>query len=534
MAEVEYLCDHPIVRLGELLDHKHLELRLLHDSGDSAAIEFERAFTTDLPDPTKYLVGGELVLSGLVFHSGTPAESEAFVDALVRSEVVALGAGEERFGHIPDHLVDACVRHGLTLFAVPVHVSFGRVTDEVMAGHAHARIGALAASLARQRQLLDAVASGRALDEMAVELQSTTGVECWIITATGRQVVAVSTGARTLDSTAVDTLTAAALWAKVFPIAVGEHTVLRVGSSDVRRTGGPWFLVVNRHLAELPVDSLDAFREFAAISGLVRARELDLVPAINRLADRVVDGLVAQVPAAGVRAALDDAGLGEGRDWIVLCAGIEGRPDLGSVVRASLRDVLIEVGPCVVGQGPDGEVIAVVDGTGGVGALEQLLAERLRRSIPILRGVLTVGLSEPSAEGRLIGALHSARYARGGPAAGVVDDAEQGRWVRVGTSEQFSSARTMFATLPDDARALFVERVLGPIRDHDALNGTDLVDTVRTFLDEKGSWNKAASRMHLHLNTVRYRIARVEELTGRDLSTTADRTDLYLALRAGE
>jgi DNA-binding PucR family transcriptional regulator len=39
--------------------------------------------------------------------------------------------------------------------------------------------------------------------------------------------------------------------------------------------------------------------------------------------------------------------------------------------------------------------------------------------------------------------------------------------------------------------------------------------------------------MHVHVNTVRYRIRRVEDLTGRDLSTMTDRVDFFLALRAG-
>ena len=39
--------------------------------------------------------------------------------------------------------------------------------------------------------------------------------------------------------------------------------------------------------------------------------------------------------------------------------------------------------------------------------------------------------------------------------------------------------------------------------------------------------------MYVHVNTVRYRISRVEALTGRDLSALADRVDFFLALRAG-
>ena len=49
-------------------------------------------------------------------------------------------------------------------------------------------------------------------------------------------------------------------------------------------------------------------------------------------------------------------------------------------------------------------------------------------------------------------------------------------------------------------------------------------------MDSGGSWVKTAEATHLHLNTVRYRIGRVEQLTGRDINDTAHRADLHLAL----
>ena len=48
---------------------------------------------------------------------------------------------------------------------------------------------------------------------------------------------------------------------------------------------------------------------------------------------------------------------------------------------------------------------------------------------------------------------------------------------------------------------------------------------------ERGSWNACAARMYVHVNTVRYRIRRIEELTGRDLSCLDDQVDFFLALR---
>ena len=47
-----------------------------------------------------------------------------------------------------------------------------------------------------------------------------------------------------------------------------------------------------------------------------------------------------------------------------------------------------------------------------------------------------------------------------------------------------------------------------------------------------GSWSRTAESLHLHVNTVRYRIERVEQLTGRDLSQFEDRVDVFLALKS--
>ena len=44
--------------------------------------------------------------------------------------------------------------------------------------------------------------------------------------------------------------------------------------------------------------------------------------------------------------------------------------------------------------------------------------------------------------------------------------------------------------------------------------------------------SEVAEMLHLHVNTVRYRVERIEELTGRDLSRLEDRVDVFLALRS--
>ena len=55
-------------------------------------------------------------------------------------------------------------------------------------------------------------------------------------------------------------------------------------------------------------------------------------------------------------------------------------------------------------------------------------------------------------------------------------------------------------------------------------------NTLRAYLHHDGSWSRTADALHVHVNTVRYRIGRVEALTDRDLGTTEDRTDVFVAL----
>jgi DNA-binding PucR family transcriptional regulator len=89
----------------------------------------------------------------------------------------------------------------------------------------------------------------------------------------------------------------------------------------------------------------------------------------------------------------------------------------------------------------------------------------------------------------------------------------------------------LLASVPTPVLRSFRDRLLGPLREYDDMHNADLVTTLRLFLACDGSWSACASRMYVHVNTVRYRISRVEALTGRDLSALADRVDFFLALR---
>ena len=94
------------------------------------------------------------------------------------------------------------------------------------------------------------------------------------------------------------------------------------------------------------------------------------------------------------------------------------------------------------------------------------------------------------------------------------------------TADLFSLARR-----PDDVRRAFTARLLDPLRDYDRRHRAELIPTLEAFLDCDGSWTRCATRLHLHVNTLRYRVGRIEQLTGRDLSRLEDKLDFFLALR---
>ena len=73
----------------------------------------------------------------------------------------------------------------------------------------------------------------------------------------------------------------------------------------------------------------------------------------------------------------------------------------------------------------------------------------------------------------------------------------------------------------------WIGRVLGALAADDP-GARQLRDTVRVFLDCDGSYTQAAARLHLHKNTVHYRVRKAEELRGRPLAD--DRLDVEVAL----
>ena len=77
----------------------------------------------------------------------------------------------------------------------------------------------------------------------------------------------------------------------------------------------------------------------------------------------------------------------------------------------------------------------------------------------------------------------------------------------------------------------FVREVTGPLIDYDSKNDGSLLRTLRAFFDADCSQRTAAERLFVHHKTLRYRLGRIQQLTGLDLGHHEDRMRADLALR---
>jgi DNA-binding PucR family transcriptional regulator len=554
------------VRVRDLLNVPGLGLRLLTDvAGVDRSIR--HVFTTDLPDPSRYLTPGVLVLTGLIWCRG-PGDADRFVSALERAGVAALGAGEA-LGTVPAEVVQACARHGIPLLAVPAETSFAAITEEVGRRLSGDRATAMTRVLGRRRLLLSAVAEGAGLGAMFRLMSRELGAECWLLTGLGR--VVGGTGPSLPEPLALR-LACEYLRADRLP-AAAEVTApeLNAGTYSLLPVGGEpritsWFLACAGREQDWPHELRETVAELAADVALERAR-LDAARTGDRKLAEAIVGLLAAggegAAPAEIASLMRAAGLPPDGRYVVVALAAEadrgdgrgdGRgasPDVGQwgrdlaaelaaplaegALAAPLGEEVILLIPVLGNAVPED---AVPDGNASADSASEeaasaahAFADRIRSVDPLVaadrsRIRVTAGVSAPvRGVTALAGALHEAGSAR--RLAAIRGDAA----VSVLTSDEVASHELLLATVPPSVLRSFRARLLGPLLAYDDRHRAELLPTLREFLACSGSWNACAGKMYVHVNTVRYRIRRIEELTGRDLSCLNDQVDFYLALQ---
>ncbi|MGM7649175.1 PucR family transcriptional regulator [Nocardia sp. JW2] len=94
---------------------------------------------------------------------------------------------------------------------------------------------------------------------------------------------------------------------------------------------------------------------------------------------------------------------------------------------------------------------------------------------------------------------------------------------------QMTPFRYLLLRADDTTRQLVDPRVGAALADDRARGGT-LADTVRAFAAADMNLREAADALHIHLNTAKYRLGRIQELTGRNVRSVNDLVELLVAI----
>jgi purine catabolism regulator len=494
------------ITVRELLQLPHLRLSLTAGQAGLGR-QVSWVHSSDLPDPWEWLGPAELLLTNGTSLSAEEEAQVRFIERLGETGASGLGIGLDMPG--PPLSAGAARRAdelALPLLGVPYSVPFTAVVRAV--ADANAREEArLLGRVARLYELLrTSVMAGCTGPEMFRKLGEELGVRLYLVDPeTGTSLF--GDGECTLFAPAL--MASYAAHGNAIPgvlrlsrpqAAPGEPAALAVevpGDQPTALVAEPVgsqlpSLVLLHHIATGGALEL---AQLAAVQERQWRLDADL---LSQLLDRRIDPRVAEPLLA-------DAGL-----------------DLAASVLAVTR--------------------AAHDRAGA--ELHRRLARSHRPHLLVnLDRVLHVVLPEAAVDIHLVTEMGGPACAAGssgriGTAGRLPEAAQEARWA-LGVAEAENRMLVRYGEhtallLPQsvtEAQAL-VSRVLGPLIAHDTGHGTAYVDTLRAVLGHNRSWQLAAAELHIHKQTLGYRIRKIEQLTGRGLTSTEHLAEWWFALRA--
>lgn len=495
-----------LLTVRELVTRPQLRLRVIVEGDLDRVIRWVHA--SEMPDPAPYLRGDEVVLTAGIWywHGMAPG---AFAAGLGHAEAAALGFGTNPLvEEVPAELIEACRAWGLTLFHVPPDVSFIAIAEEFVEAQHQLRERPLLDSLERSGRFLYCLQEGGGLDGLLRVLSgllpraaavvqrghgvlADTGAGSLVRDATGAVDQAITAGAPTVD------LGAATAFAVPIP---ASDTCLLVA-------GGDQLSVADRAI-------IDQALAFIAIE-LQRARAV--TEGERRLVGELFDLVAAgegQVPA--VTARMRSLGLDPDHSACAVCF-VAPDPEAALLTLRAHLDARGRAGALAV---KAGELLAIIPVDVGDDLVE--LARELRDAAGPEVFVGMGGLAErpEGLRASVVQASHACRFAVRRRDAGYA------------THDTLASHALLIGLQDNRLLDIFQDVLVRPLEEHDARRRTELVRTLELFLGSGGRYQQTADELHLHVNTLRQRLARIEKLTGRSLDSMDDRVDLWIALRS--
>jgi purine catabolism regulator len=290
----------------------------------------------------------------------------------------------------------------------------------------------------------------------------------------------------------------------------------------------PAALVTAARKRDFPLFEVPYELPFIAITERAFARLLDERYELlqrNMVGDVLAEALSGHLYPEDLQARLRPFGIGE--RIAVLAFRL---PEAGAAAAAVERILQDErVGNLVAIRG--GLLCAVIDAEGGRGAgtLDPVaLAARIKGELASRFGEVGAAASRVAATHSLRLSFHEARCAL------EAVRLRNGSAPEVATYEDLGAFQLLLSLQDEEALSSYCRSVLGPIEQGEGDYGDELVRSLDVFIEHNGHWEKAAGALYCHRHTLRYRIRRIEQLTGRDFSNARDRIEFWLALRGRE
>jgi len=534
-----------VLTVSELL--ADLDVRLL--AGEEALDQPVRwVHITELPDPTPFLSGGELLLTTGMAITSAKAQRD-FVTRLAEHGLAGLGVGTG-FLHekVPTAMVKAAKELGFPLFEVPYELPFIALTERAFTRLVNEQYALLQRSIVAQERLQRIVLSERGLDAIAGQLATLIGGAALVFDGRGEPLAS-----RTFRRDADDDLLHAlgeelrerarrGEGREFLPTTAafgGRALALPVASPGAQPGAVPqaWLVAAKDQGGLAEIDRLILHQAVTVVAlELLRVRVADATE--RRLAGDVLSEIVAgEVEGPELQRRLEPFGLG-GRITALAFAPAGGEPS--ATIETTVADALrAEAVSGLVAC--SGRFIGVLL----PGFLDEELfdtANRIAERIATALGETPLaGAGRAVPAGRAREAWHEARCALEARELGAdpadlpsTNGGRGGGPSKVATYRDLGSFQLLLALQDTDALRLFCDSLLAPIEDGEGHYGGELMRSLEAFIECNGQWEAAARRLYCHRHTLRYRIRKIEELTGRDLSRARDRIEFWLALRGRE
>ncbi|ROS44059.1 MULTISPECIES: PucR family transcriptional regulator [Amycolatopsis] len=495
----------------KLLDRPDLKLSQVAGSPEACRSAVTWALISELPDPSPYIDGGELVLTTGSRLAPGFAERREYVRRLAQAGAVALGFGVSSFyPDVPEDLVAAAEETGLPLLSVPHDTGFAAISRVVADFISDERQKELTYAVAAQRDLTRASLSSYAARAIVERLAKALRGWTVLLDVDG----AVRAGA---------------------PAGRMHVPRIRIELPRLRERGTSSSLsmtVAGEAVVLLPLTVRGRIRGFLAIG-----RSTPLTSAEQSIVTTAVSLLCADLHSAwGV---LDS----ERRQRLaVFKAAVEGdirlAASIGHALGTDLPEGDLRVAILGVPSGHELELLEHAEGDYGLRNVCALVAEWERGRVVVLM---------PPAEGdtrTLEALLRRIPLARGAvsdptPAKDLPEAWRQVRSVfnsapgtagRLTSAGDVATAGLMRHLDTDEARG-WASALLAPLTDKKNNSKVDLRHTLRTFLAHNGQSDASASALGIHRHTLRYRMGKVVEALGREIDDPTTRAELWIALQ---